>query len=161
MSCWHIFHSPIPRPPPPPPPQKPLIYSTGPLENQNGTAGGTIAQTCFVKILNNHHADSGRFVTANIYAFRLDGTKTLIFKTSLTVRPASSQFARVDVSTSLEYEIEIEILPAESGKDVLVAVFPKDASGALVAAQREVSSELTRIEHLTFGSMPPTTKVTI
>ena len=88
---------------------------------------------------------------ANIFAFRLDGTKTLILKTALIVKPASSSFAVVDVSKSLEYEIEIEILPADNPKDVLISIFPKDVKGELVAAQREVNNELIRIDHLTFG----------
>lgn len=114
-----------------------FVYSTGPIENQFDL-DGTIAKTVWVKILNNNFR---RKIFAEIKVFHLDGTKKIIGKEKLEINPQSSSFAVFDVSNTFEYEVQIKV--NEFGG--LISVFSKDAAGNLVAAQRVLNKELTRI----------------
>lgn len=53
----------------------PLVYSTGPLENQIDATAAKSSTSVYTKVLNNHEHTT---ITAKIKVFRLDGTKTLI-----------------------------------------------------------------------------------
>ncbi|MCC2442983.1 hypothetical protein OCB02_06795 [Bacillus cereus] len=119
-----------------------LVYSTGPLENasRSGVPGQSTSVT--TKVLNNHVYTT---ITATIKLFQLDGTKTLKNTVVLTIPPNSSGHQIFDVSTLLEFEIQIKISPSKDKDDVLIGVFGKDASGNLNPSHRLVHKELTQI----------------
>ncbi|MBM7656338.1 hypothetical protein [Neobacillus cucumis] len=50
----------------------PLVYSTGPLENQIDATAAKSSTQVYTKVLNNHEHTT---ITAKIEVFRLDGTK--------------------------------------------------------------------------------------
>jgi hypothetical protein len=114
------------------------VFSTGPIENQLDQ-DGTIAKTVYIKIENNN---LHKHVTVDVRVYGLDGTKTLIFSNTITVNPHSSSFIIVPLNSTI-YEFEVQYEAHHKG--VLVSVFPKDAAGNLVAAQRVLNSEFTLI----------------
>lgn|GEM_PF-3579775 len=120
-------------------------YSTGPLENEvvMGAASHPSSETVWTKVLNNHQY---RTIRATIHVFQLNGTKTLIDSVSLAVGPMSSGFHVSNVSSALEFEVQIGISPWKAADDVLIGVFGKDASGNLNPSHRLVQQELTPID---------------
>lgn len=124
----------------------PLVYSTGPLENQIDGTTAKSSHTVYTKVLNNHEHTT---ITAIIKVFSLDGRKTLIDTATLTILPNSSNFRISNVSSAVEFEIQIQIHPSRDRDDVLIGVFGKDAAGNLNPSHRLVHKELTRIDELT------------
>lgn len=124
----------------------PLVYSTGPLENQIDATAAKSSTSVYTKVLNNHEHTT---ITAKIKVFRLDGTKTLIDTVTLTISPNSSSFHISDVSNAFEFEVQIQINPSWDKDDVLIGVFGKDAAGHLNPSHRLVHKELTRTDERT------------
>lgn len=125
----------------------PLVYSTGPLENQIDGTTAKSSSTVYTKVLNNHEHTT---ITAKIEVFSLDGMKTLLDTATLTILPNSSNFRISNVSSAVEFEVQIQIHPSQDSDDVLIGVFGKDAAGNLNPSHRLVHKELTRIDKLTF-----------
>ncbi|GLX67288.1 hypothetical protein [Paenibacillus glycanilyticus] len=110
------------------------VYSTGPVENAFGIAEPGVATNVFVKALNNG-CKRARVV---IKLYRLNGTKVLVETRTLSLAARASGFVDLDVSTLLQYEIQITTF----SKKVLVSVWGKDADGAPLASQRFTQAEL-------------------
>jgi hypothetical protein len=122
-----------------------LAFSTGPLENQ--VAGPvTSSAVVWTKVLNNSDCLS---VQATVKVFKLNGSKTLIQQSSLTVEPLASHYVTTNVASAFEFEVQIGISPREAVHDVLISVWGKDASGNLNPSHRLVPQELTPIPALT------------
>jgi hypothetical protein len=125
----------------------PLVYSTGPLENQIDATTAMSSTTVYTKVLNNHECTT---ITAKIEVFRLDGTKILIDTATLSISPKSSGFHVTNLVIPnlivFEFEVQIQIDPSRDKDDVLIGVFGKDASGNLNPSHRLVHKELTRID---------------
>ncbi|MGV8983630.1 hypothetical protein [Clostridium sp.] len=114
------------------------LYSTGPIENANLT--GTVSSSIIVKLLNNNINQNAE---VEVKVFGLDGTKTQVFIETIQINPHSSEFRIIDVSTLLQFEVQIRVI--SNPYYVLIAVFGRDVNGELVAAQRVLHSELTEI----------------
>ncbi len=129
-------------------------FSTGPLENEVvfGAESHTVSQTAWTKVLNNHPCQK---VYATILVFALDGRKVLLHHTILAVAPRASGFDVADVSGANEFEVQVAIWPRRDADAVLLSVFGKDETGALVAAHRLVHQELTPIHELAFADDDP------
>jgi hypothetical protein len=70
--------------------------------------------------------------------YRLNGTKTLVTRTTLSLAALASGFAELDVADLFQYEIQITTF----SKKVLVSVWGKDADGVPLASQRFTQAEL-------------------
>jgi hypothetical protein len=125
---------------------KALVYSTGPLENASRAFVPGQSTSVTTKVLNNHEHTT---ITAKIEVFQLDGTKTLIDTTTIIIPPNSSNHHFSVVSSTMEFEVQIQISPSDDSDDVLIGVFGKDAAGNLNPSHRLVHKELTRIDELT------------
>lgn len=112
------------------------VYSTGPVENSIGAGQPGVAATVFVKALNN----GCKRARVGIKLYRLNGVKTLVTQTTLSLAPRASDFAELDVAELFQYEIQI----TTSSKKVLVSVWGKDPDGVPLASQRFTQSELHR-----------------
>lgn len=111
------------------------IYSTGPVEN----AAGNAATSVWIKVLN---ISSKYKVDVEVKLFRLNGKKTEIDSASFTVPPSASDFAVFDITSIVEYEVQIQV---KNPQRALVSVWSKDANADLVASQRFVQKELNII----------------
>ncbi|MCM3630259.1 hypothetical protein M3194_23275 [Paenibacillus glycanilyticus] len=112
------------------------VYSTGPVENAFGLDVPGVATTVFVKALNNGYKRE----EVVIRLYRLNGTKALLAKRTLSLAARSSGFVELDVANVNQYEIQITTF----SKKVLVSVWGKDADGAPLASQRFTQAELHR-----------------
>jgi hypothetical protein len=124
------------------------VFSSGALENVSlSVVRGTLAKRALINIHNN---DAVKTATVTVRVFRLSGTKLTVFtNTQVKVEPSSQASVTSDVSNTLYYEVQIQV---EGTTQVLLSSFGKGET-ELVAAQRVLNSEFTRIERLT--RVPP------
>lgn len=109
------------------------LYSTGPVENavSNPSIG------LMVKALNN----SLNEVNMELRLYRLNGKKMQVSIDAFKVPPLSSVFKSLDVSTLLQFEVQLKVY--DTG--VLCSIWGLDADANLIAAHRFTQNELVLI----------------
>ncbi len=112
-------------------------YSTGPLNNLT-VNGKLVSKNIIVNSINLHQRNMAK-VKINVYA--LNGKRKLIRTVTLRVKPNSSTFTILNVSTAMQYEVQF----ITNQPRVLFASFGISPKDRYVAAHRVVNSELTRI----------------